>query len=115
MLVRQLSRSDCVEGRTWGQRPGLIWVNRGCRAEFAAARGGGRWEDSEWGRYSVTCASRAGRRATCAWNERHGRPRLIQQLSRSQCVENRSWGYAGGNLWVDRDCAARFGPDGRDW
>ncbi|MFS2044979.1 DUF3011 domain-containing protein, partial [Stenotrophomonas geniculata] len=39
-LVRQLSGSDCDEGRTWGSRNGSIWVTNGCRAEFVEARGG---------------------------------------------------------------------------
>lgn len=31
---RQLSRSACEEGYSWGLRRGAIWVDRGCRAEF---------------------------------------------------------------------------------
>ncbi|MEL1266238.1 DUF3011 domain-containing protein [Pseudoxanthomonas putridarboris] len=33
-LVRQLSSSPCIEGRTWGRDRGGVWVDRGCRAEF---------------------------------------------------------------------------------
>jgi hypothetical protein len=33
-VSRQLSRSPCVEGQTWGVRPGEIWVKAGCRADF---------------------------------------------------------------------------------
>lgn len=33
-LVRQLSRAECIEGRTWGSDPRGIWVEEGCRAEF---------------------------------------------------------------------------------
>ena len=36
-LVRQLSDSACVRGRTWGVRGDSVWVSRGCRAQFAAA------------------------------------------------------------------------------
>lgn len=44
-LVRQISGSPCVEGQTWGQARGGVWVTQGCRAEFVAegGRGGGRW------------------------------------------------------------------------
>ena len=35
-LVRQYSKSPCVEGRTWGVGRGFVWVNDGCRAEFAS-------------------------------------------------------------------------------
>ena len=33
-LYRQLSRSTCVEGRSWGYDGNGIWVEDGCRAEF---------------------------------------------------------------------------------
>lgn len=33
-LVRQTSRTACVEGRTWGHDRNGVWVNGGCRAEF---------------------------------------------------------------------------------
>ncbi len=33
-LVRQLSSSPCVEGRTWGRDARGVWVTAGCRAEF---------------------------------------------------------------------------------
>lgn len=33
-LVRQTSRTACVEGRTWGWDRDGVWVNGGCRGEF---------------------------------------------------------------------------------
>jgi hypothetical protein len=33
-LVRQLSSSPCIEGRSWGVARDGIWVSRGCRADF---------------------------------------------------------------------------------
>ena len=33
-LVRQLSNSPCIEGRTWGSGDDSIWVSNGCRAVF---------------------------------------------------------------------------------
>jgi hypothetical protein len=33
-LVRQLSTAPCSFARTWGTGDGVIWVARGCRAEF---------------------------------------------------------------------------------
>jgi hypothetical protein len=35
-LVRQLSDSPCVRNRTWGEDRDGVWVDQGCRAEFAA-------------------------------------------------------------------------------
>ncbi|KRG77024.1 hypothetical protein ABB28_01195 [Stenotrophomonas chelatiphaga] len=113
-LVRQISGTACVEGRTWGTRDGAVWVNGGCRGEFAEARGssGGNWGGG-WGgannNYSVTCSSNDKRRSSCAWEARRGRPVLIEQLSGSACRENQTWGYSNGSLWVSNGCRARFG------
>lgn len=112
-LVRQLSKSQCIEGRSWGSSNGAVWVSDGCRAEFAEGRGGG-WgggHGGNWGgsNYSIECSSDDNRLRSCAWDRRQGRPVLIQQLSRTQCVEGRNWGYNGNSLWVNDGCRARFG------
>lgn len=39
-LVRRLSDNPCVQGRSWGTTSRGVWVDDGCRAQFAA--GGGR-------------------------------------------------------------------------
>jgi hypothetical protein len=39
-LVRQISNTDCREGRNWGYERGGVWVNRGCAAEFRVGSGG---------------------------------------------------------------------------
>ena len=33
-LVRQVSDSACIEGRSWGFNRGVIWVDNGCAADF---------------------------------------------------------------------------------
>lgn len=104
-VVRKLSRGECVEGRSWGQLRGRVWVNHGCRAEFAERAGGG----PDTG-YSVTCSSNDERYTTCAWNTRYGPPVLVERLSRHRCDAGRDWGYRGGALWVDNGCRARFAP-----
>ena len=114
-LVRQISGTACVEGQTWGVRNGAVWVNRGCRGEFAEARGNGNGNGGGWGggsgnsNYNVTCSSNDKRQQTCAWDARQGRPVLLQQLSGTACVEGRSWGYSNSSLWVSGGCRARFG------
>ena len=107
VLVRQLSSSRCVRGQTWGQNYNNIWVSNGCRGEFS--EGGGNGNPGNGGDYSVTCSSANGRHTTCAWNNRYGRPVLIQQLSSDACREGSTWGYQGNQIWVDRGCRARFG------
>jgi hypothetical protein len=109
-LSRQISRAECVEEQTWGQRPGVIWVKDGCRAEFVDSGGG--WGGG-WNRppndYNITCSSKDQGYTTCAWNSRYGRPVLIEQLSRGHCIEGRTWGYRGETIWVDQGCRGRFG------
>ncbi len=108
VLSRQLSSKRCVEGQNWGQRRGSVWVGDGCRAEFREGSGGWRPGNGN-GNYTVTCSSIDNRRATCAWNNRVGRPVVVQQLSSDDCREGYSWGHIGNAIWVDRGCRARFG------
>ncbi|MBW8366621.1 MAG: DUF3011 domain-containing protein [Arenimonas sp.] len=109
-LSRTLSRDTCRENYSWGQRRGTVWVSRGCRAEFVESRSGwgpGRPENN----YNVTCSSEDNRYRTCAWQSRFGRPYLIENLSDTQCVQGRNWGYTNSNsIWVDRGCRGRFAP-----
>lgn len=103
-LVENISKTRCIENQNWGNRRGVIWVNKGCRGRFA--------EDQRWGNpsgYTVTCSSIGDRYTTCAWNAREGRPQLIERLSKSSCSEGRDWGYRTGQIWVDNGCRARFG------
>jgi hypothetical protein len=46
-LVRQLGDDKCVQGSTWGFTERGIWVDRGCRAEFALyyRAPGGNWDN----------------------------------------------------------------------
>lgn len=108
VLAHQASRNQCIEGRTWGSRQGMVWVNGGCRGRFAEASGGGGGSQ-----YSVTCGSNDGRYATCAWDANAGQPYLLEQSSRTACIEGRTWGYdRREGLWVDRGCRGRFGSAG---
>ncbi len=103
-LVRQTSRTACIEGRTWGSRFGVVWVNNGCEGDFGplAVRGGVA--------YTVTCGSNNYNFRACAWRPQYGYPQLIEQISRAPCVQGRSWGYDRvRGLWVNRGCEARFG------
>lgn len=112
-LVRQLSRSACIEGRTWGSEYGSVWVSQGCRAEFAVTRRPGRG----WGAYGqgmggrvFRCESNDGRYVECAANTRGGVV-LVKQLSRAACIEGRTWGYARSGIWVSQGCRAEFRSD----
>lgn len=115
-LARQYSKSACVEGRTWGYDRRGVWVNNGCRAEFALGRwndGGGGWNGGN-GR-TVRCDSNDNRYQQCAIDGR--RVSLVRQYSKSPCVEGRSWGVGRGFVWVNDGCRAEFasGYGGGGW
>jgi len=116
-LQRQLSRAACIEGQTWGAVNGEIWVSGGCRAEF-------RVEDfpqgaPDWGRGggtggTIRCESRGRGRNYCPANTSGG-VHLTRQLSRTDCVYQRSWGYDSGGIWVTDGCRAEFQAGSPGW
>jgi len=115
-LMRQVPRSSlCVEGRTWGQKPGVIWVDRGCGGVFAESYrpSGGFYSADDYDAFTMDCASLDGSYTVCSWDRRQGTPILLDQYSRQACIEGVSWGYTPRRgLWVDRGCRARFGSRG---
>jgi len=115
-LLRQVSKSSCVEGRSWGYDRSGVWVDNGCRAEFALGRGDG-WNGGGGGGGSgrtVRCDSNDNRYQQCAI---HGRgATLVRQYSKSPCVEGRSWGVGRGFVWVNNGCRAEFASNnGGGW
>lgn len=115
-LVRQLSDTPCIEGRTWGSNRGGVWVDRGCRAEFAAGRGNGWGNGGNWGNrpgygngyaQTIRCESVDGRSRQCSADVRYG-ARLSRQLSDTRCVEGQNWGWDRRGVWVSRGCRAEF-------
>jgi hypothetical protein len=108
-LATQRSGTACTEGQTWGRLGGSIYVARGCRAEFEVTPTSrpGSFSRPTNTTYWITCDSRDDRRYYCRIGNLDV-PRLEQQLSRSSCVEGRTWGVTEGVLWVDDGCRAEF-------
>lgn len=112
-LTKRRSEAECIEGRTWGQDPRGIWVDRGCRADFEVVVGGytaGGNYGPDWNAGTVTaltCSSNDGKRHYCFADMRWG-VRLVKQRSGSPCTQGRTWGYDSNGLWVDRGCRADF-------
>jgi hypothetical protein len=108
-LSRQISRTACVEGRTWGHEGrNAVWVSDGCRADFVVARGEGEREhEREHRRETITCESDRDGRHFCPADTRHG-VELRRQLSRRECVLDRTWGYNDRGIWVSNGCRAEF-------
>jgi len=117
VLVEQHSRSQCLEGQTWGVDRRGLWVSQGCRGSFASVvqrqrqrgnRGGGGGYAPEQSHGTVIrCESYDQRQAYCALPFR-GRVRLVNQVSRAACTEGYSWGADRRGVWVAQGCRADF-------
>jgi hypothetical protein len=97
-LAKQVSDSACIEGRTWGFRNGVLWVDHGCRADFTLSTPLNSF---------VQCESVDGKPARCVADTGAG-VRLVRQLSDSECRYGRDWGYDGNGIWVMSGCRAEF-------
>ena len=116
-LVRQRSDAACIQGRTWGYDRRGVWVDRGCRADFAADdrySGRDRGRDRDYGRggggrdvQTFYCESGDMRRHWCS-EGLNGTVRLVRQRSDAACIQGRTWGRDRGGVWVDRGCRADF-------
>jgi len=132
-MIRQRSDAACIEGRTWGYDRRGIWVDRGCRADFAVGVSGWNGSNRSYGNggygpyasgpyangpynnggYSGNggqqfyCASDDMRRHYCSANTAGG-VQMLRQRSDAACVMGRTWGYDRQGVWVDRGCRADF-------
>jgi hypothetical protein len=111
-IIRQRSESPCIYGRTWGVAGDGIWVDRGCRADFAVRTGEPSYEGGYRGVRTFYCASNDFNVHGCRVNT-DGGVRLIRQRSESPCVLGQTWGYDDQGVWVDRGCRADFAVGGR--
>lgn len=105
-LARQVSEAACVEGRSWGVRDGMLWVDRGCRAEFLVG-GPGTSGTSASGGATLVCESSDGRLNRCP-AQTMGGVQLVRQRSDSACTFGRTWGWDGSGVWVSEGCRAEF-------
>ena len=72
------------------------------------------YRDDDRNRYSgynggnvIRCESIDNRRAYCGTNGARS-VALMNRISDASCIKNRTWGYNGRNIWVDRGCRADF-------
>ena len=128
-LIRQLSKSGCYEGQSWGYDDRGIWVSRGCRAQFEVMdhyRGSSRdryyddppprgqydhrppRDDRNYGPQHITCESWDNRQTYCRARLRHAQVEIVKQLSKQRCRQGDNWGWDGGGIWVRGGCRAVF-------
>ena len=108
ILVQQSSKAACIRGKTWGFDRNGIWVNGGCRGQFAPARGGG-WGGGGRQPQRIRCESSSNNYRLCPVNLQRGDDvRVANQLSGASCQQGRSWGVQPNGIWVNRGCRADF-------
>ncbi len=119
-LVRQISKTRCFEGRTWGWNRAGVWVDGGCEGVFRVQRRwaggpvagpGGQWRPGPgWDKtINVHCASGGYSYKMCLVDTGRGsRVRVSRQISKTRCVEGQTWGWNRAGVWVDRGCEAIF-------
>jgi hypothetical protein len=113
-LSRTLNDSSCVQGQTWGFRNNVIWVDRGCRADFLVT-------ENLSSNTPVTTATTNDTLVVCESlnNTRHqchtkvlGGITLVRTLSDNECIRGKSWGINQRGVWVDKGCRAEFSIGG---
>ena len=105
-MVRQQSRTPCVQGQNWGWRANGIWVSSGCAADFEV-RTAHRPSPAPAGPGHVVCESREYAYNFC----QTGRIRdaqIVRQISQAPCIPGRTWGTTRDGIWVDGGCEAEF-------
>src|SRR5216683_1782608 len=116
-LLTQHSEAPCTEGRSWGSDNEGIWVDAGCRADFAVGERRDYLDPNRNERnqqyggtgqaQAFACNSDDMRRHSCPVDTRGG-VRLLTQHSEAPCTEGRSWGTDNDGIWVDAGCRADF-------
>jgi hypothetical protein len=99
-LVKRLSDASCRFGREWGFDQKGIWVDKGCRAEFAVRA-------RKTMARSVTCESKDNARVACPADTLYGIA-LIRQFNEKPCVLGESWGFDQDGIWVTNGCHGQF-------
>jgi len=120
-LARQISKTSCVEGRSWGWNRAGVWVNQGCEGVFRVSRRGaggppprpgqGGWRPGPgWDQaIRMRCGSVDYNYRMCQVDTGRGSDvRIARQISKTACVENRNWGWNRAGIWVNQGCEAEF-------
>ena len=110
-IIRQRSEAACIYGRTWGLTGDSVWVDRGCRADFAIGAGEYAYDGGYRGGRAFYCSSDDFNFHGCRVNT-YGGVRLIRQRSEAPCIYGQTWGFDERGVWVDRGCRADFATGG---
>lgn len=122
-LVKQLSREACIQGKTWGVRGNNVWVDRGCRADFALVGPGSRppyyghpsygppkgppaYYSGKFSGGRSNCSSTPGVALYC---QSGGAFKYANPINvNGACVMNRTWGVSQYGLWISNGCSGQW-------
>lgn len=105
-LVKQLGDAPCKQDASWGFDEEGIWVDHGCKGEFALGSGTPAEADDRL----VSCSSGGGKKY-CQADTLFG-AKLVQQRSNAACTQGASWGFDEQGIWVDHGCSGDFAVGG---
>ncbi len=108
-LLEQRSRSECIEGRSWGYDRRGIWVSNGCEGTFEVQ--GFRQQErpvAAPGGNVITCESRNYQQDFCASSAPIVSATMVRQRSQTPCVRGQNWGWRANGIWVSGGCEADF-------
>lgn len=108
VLVRQLSRAPCSEGRTWGVDARGLWVDAGCAGVFRQDGGQSGGSGPVPGPEYLPCTSIGGRPATCRFARPARQAALYQQDGDAPCEEGVNWDWDERSLRVRDGCGGLF-------
>lgn len=106
-IVRQMSDTDCRQGRNWWWNQEGVRVSDGCRAEFSYRRRSGESGGMRPDRGNVTCQSEKDRERFCP-AQIGGDVRLRRQISDTPCREGRNWSWTRDGVRVWGGCRGEF-------
>ncbi|QIK81644.1 DUF3011 domain-containing protein [Lysobacter sp. HDW10] len=102
-VLRQLSKTSCIENKNWRTTGEGIEVSGGCRADFNTGSA-----KHVYGNQVILCESVGRRWKLCAADTSNG-VNLVRQVSdESPCIRNQSWGVRSEGVWVASGCRAEF-------
>jgi hypothetical protein len=114
-MLRQISSAICRKGYSWDKDGSGIWVDHGCKADFAVAELGMLGALVENGKdytqvHTFECAADEKKKRHFCQADTRGGLRLVKGAA--ACVYGKSWGYDAGGVWVERGCTAEFEAGG---
>ncbi|XP_023931597.1 lectin ADEL, partial [Lingula anatina] len=102
-VMTKRSRSSCDVGHSFAVNGCDLWVNHGCRARFYVDFNCGNVKKS-----NADCSSHNYKYFECPVDGVITSINVAKKHSRSSCDYNKSFGFLGNKIWVNKGCRATF-------